>query len=109
MEGAYDVVQAHDAAHGLRMVARHDFDVLLVDWNMPSMDGVRFVQEARRHRPHLACIMMTGRMGDLLEDVGAEDRRLLGLLAKPWRHEELCAKIELFGRLGRMKRAVQRM
>lgn len=37
-----------------------DFAVLVVDMRMPGMDGIEFIEQARRHAPHAVRIMLTG-------------------------------------------------
>jgi two-component system chemotaxis response regulator CheY len=55
------VVEAVNGVEGLERGLTDPVDVLLVDLNMPTMDGYRFLREARR-RPELAhvpAIMMS--------------------------------------------------
>jgi two-component system chemotaxis response regulator CheY len=43
-----------DAGHGRegleKLRANPEIRLVLVDWNMPVMDGLQFIQEVRRHR-----------------------------------------------------------
>lgn len=50
-EGAEAEV-AEDGRDGLRHLERGPFDVLLVDLNMPVMNGLEFIQAVRANRTH---------------------------------------------------------
>ena len=49
-EWGFDVVQAANGQEGLEQLERHqdEIDLILVDWNMPVMNGYEFVQAARK-------------------------------------------------------------
>lgn len=45
----FEVVQAADGIQALERLNDHgDVDLVLVDWNMPGMDGLEFVQAVQR-------------------------------------------------------------
>ncbi|MBB3220503.1 MHYT domain-containing protein [Pseudoduganella umbonata] len=55
---------AHDGAHAAELAARHDFDVILMDVQMPNVDGLaatRMIREeaARSGRPRVPVVAMT--------------------------------------------------
>lgn len=58
----HEVFEAEDAASGLRLLRAHKgkIDLALVDFAMPGMNGVDFVEEARRHASDLPIILLTG-------------------------------------------------
>jgi two-component system chemotaxis response regulator CheY len=45
--GYDDVVEAGDGTEGLQRVAQDRPDLILTDWNMPTMDGREFVKALR--------------------------------------------------------------
>ena len=47
----FDVAEAGDGAEALAWVRTTMPDVILLDWNMPVMDGLEFVEQLRRE-PH---------------------------------------------------------
>lgn len=84
----YVVELAANGREALQRVIQGRFDVVLVDWNMPVMDGPEFLQEYRRQ---------VGDAGAPIVVISAEpdvatQARQLGatrVLAKPFRLEEL--------------------
>lgn len=56
------VYEAQDGASGLKLLEDHkaEIDLVLVDFAMPGMNGLEFVEEARRHRNELPVILLTG-------------------------------------------------
>jgi CheY-like chemotaxis protein len=86
----YRVVTAGSGAAALDLLERSDdFDLLLVDYAMPGMSGAETAAEARRRRPELPVLFITG-FADLaaLKDVGDER-----IVQKPFRDGELATKV----------------
>ncbi len=57
----YEVLQAQDGNEALRMVRfDRDIDVIVLDKNMPDMDGPATLTELKIYRPEIPIIMLTG-------------------------------------------------
>ncbi len=59
-DDGYRVVTASSGDEGLALAARHQPALILVDWNMPAMDGIELVQRLKadartRAFPVVAC------------------------------------------------------
>ena len=91
-EEHYAVTVEHDGADGLRHAVTGEFDLVLLDVNLPRMDGFTFVRELRMKRSDIPVIMLTARdsVADRIEglDGGADD-----YLVKPFVFEELLARM----------------
>ena len=57
--GYADVVEAADGLEALSRVAAEKPDLILVDWNMPVMDGITFVRKVRETDKATPMIMVT--------------------------------------------------
>jgi two-component system chemotaxis response regulator CheY len=59
--GEYECVEAGDGAEALTVVSASplSFDLVLVDWNMPKMDGITFVRQMRQNDKTTPIIMVT--------------------------------------------------
>jgi len=91
-EESYAVDVAADGPTGLHMARSGEFDLVLLDINLPGMDGFEVIRKLRRSRSDVPVIMVTARddLGDRIEglDSGADD-----YLTKPFAFEELLARI----------------
>lgn len=57
----YKIYLAESGADALElMIGNNDFSVIIADFNMPKMDGIRFLQRAREKSPDAITIMLTG-------------------------------------------------
>ena len=55
----HDVVAVESGEAALLRLARESFDILVVDKNLPGMDGLDVMRLVRSHHPHLRAIMIT--------------------------------------------------
>ncbi|RUT28832.1 response regulator [Arsenicitalea aurantiaca] len=98
-EQGYRVVEAASGSEGLENIARADgVDLLVVDYAMPGMNGGDFVRAARRSRPDLPAVFLTG-YGDLDDlETFSGDR----VIQKPFKPNQLFAELDtLLPRAGR--------
>ncbi|MBS0457840.1 MAG: response regulator transcription factor [Proteobacteria bacterium] len=100
-ERGHTVDFAADGVTGLHLAVVNEFDAIVLDLNLPGMDGLdvcrKLRQEARKHTPVL---MLTAR--DTLEnklegfDAGADD-----YLVKPFALQEVDARLSVLMRRGK--------
>ncbi|MBM6594551.1 PAS domain-containing protein [Microvirga pudoricolor] len=87
-DAGYRVQEARNGSDGLGILRRRDdIDLVIVDFAMPVLDGLGFIEAARLERPDLPIVMMTGYAD---AERLTEDR--LGdipLVAKPFKLETL--------------------
>ena len=58
---AVELVTANNAPAALQLLDEQlDFDVLLLDWNLPMVSGVEFLEAVRQNNPELPVIVLTG-------------------------------------------------
>jgi DNA-binding response OmpR family regulator len=91
-EQGYRVVTAANGNEGLAKLDQGGIDLVLLDINMPGLDGFQVLELIRR-RSNLPVIMLTGMakgsaLGDTL-DIGADD-----YINKPFSPLELVARIK---------------
>ena len=89
----YEVRQANDGLMGRDLLDTLP-DVLVTDLSMPGLDGLSLIKEARRRRPRLPVILITGYAGDgaSLALSGALSGQY-SLLQKPVRASQLSDRV----------------
>lgn len=83
---------AEDGALGLQMYEENDYDLILLDLNLPKMDGLEVLSAIRRENKLQRILILSARstVEDKIAglDMGAND-----YLPKPFDFGELCARI----------------
>lgn len=90
-ESGYIVDRAATGMDGLHFVEQHSYDLVILDVNLPEMDGFEVLAHIRKNES-TRVIMLTarGRLADKIKglDLGADD-----YLVKPFEFPELLARI----------------
>lgn len=94
----YHVIEASNAADGLRHARAASPDVVLVDLDLPDIDGFEFTRRVRRSSP-VPILVMSART-DELSTVRALDGGADDYLTRPIRAEELGARVRVALRHG---------
>ena len=88
----YAVDIASDGDDARWMVLENDYDLLVLDLNLPKMDGIAVLHAIRPKKPSLPVLVLTGRsrIEDRVQslDSGADD-----CLNKPFSYTELSARV----------------
>jgi DNA-binding response OmpR family regulator len=91
-----EVHSATSVEMGESMLAAERFDLLLTDIKMPGRDGFEMISQARKIRPNMPVLMMTGYMTpETIEQgrrFGAENH-----IAKPFTPDELIGAVRKIG------------
>ena len=51
---------AADGVTGLHLAVVHDFDAIVLDLNLPGMDGIETLRHIKQMKPEIEVIMLTG-------------------------------------------------
>ena len=90
-QAGYKVIAAEDGLNGLRMALEESPDIVLLDLNLPGMDGIDVCRNVREES-EVPIIMVTARVeeNDRLTglDLGADD-----YVSKPFSPRELVARV----------------
>jgi len=88
----HQVTEAGDGAEAVLACRTGQFDVILMDKNMPGPSGLDLLPGFRRTCPQARIIMMTA-FGDVPSYVEAAEKGAADFLFKPFRIEEMKAAI----------------
>ena len=88
----YVVDIAMDGEEGLDLADVHEYDLLILDLNLPGLDGLEVLQCLKTGNPSLLILILTARISPQERvsglDLGADD-----YLIKPFHFDELCARV----------------
>ena len=79
---SYDVEQAEDGLLGIEMIMNNDYDLVLCDIKMPKMDGVEVLEKAKKIKPEIPIVMISGH-GDLDTAVNTMRLGAFDYISKP--------------------------
>ncbi|PYP90901.1 MAG: DNA-binding response regulator [Candidatus Angelobacter sp. Gp1-AA117] len=88
----FAVDQSTDGEDGLQLATEIDYDLIILDWNLPKLDGLTVLKRLRKSGSNVRAILLTAR-GEVADRVcglhaGADD-----YLVKPFSFEELLARV----------------
>ena len=78
----YKVFEAVDGLSGIELIKKEDFDLILCDIKMPKMDGVEVLQAAKKLKPEVPIVMISGH-GDLDTAVNTMRLGAFDYISKP--------------------------
>ncbi|AWX43457.1 Chemotaxis response regulator protein-glutamate methylesterase [Flagellimonas maritima] len=79
---SYNVHEAEDGLRGIEAIKREDFDLVLCDIKMPKIDGVEVLEAAKKIKPEIPFIMISGH-GDLDTAVNTMRLGAFDYISKP--------------------------
>ncbi|QXP64546.1 sigma-54 dependent transcriptional regulator [Polaribacter sp. HaHaR_3_91] len=79
---SYDVEEAEDGLLGIEMIMNNDYDLVLCDIKMPKMDGVEVLEKAKKIKPEIPIVMISGH-GDLDTAVNTMRLGAFDYISKP--------------------------
>jgi excisionase family DNA binding protein len=86
----YDVDTSPDGPGALERLRVADYDLLITDLKMPGMDGLSVIREARRIRPEIAVVIITGYSTEA-SAIEAINLGVAGYVTKPFRLPRILA------------------
>jgi two-component system chemotaxis response regulator CheY len=98
----FEVVEAGNGCEGMqRLQESAKFDLALVDWNMPEMNGLEFIRTVRAEQSYNGVLLMMVTTETEMENVvkalaaGANE-----YVMKPFTQEVIMEKLQIFGMAG---------
>lgn len=91
-ETGYGVDVVHDGESALNAVNGHQYNLVILDLNLPKLDGMSLLKQLRPTKPNLPVLVLTGR-SQLEDRVSALDGGADDCLIKPFSFHELNARV----------------
>jgi CheY-like chemotaxis protein len=91
-------IEVHEATNGVEAVdicRRETFDLVLIDLEMPEMDGTTALMEIRKMHPSVPAIAFTAAVYEDMK-IDLMKKGFMDVVPKPFRPEDLHSKILKF-------------
>src|SRR3989338_5522412 len=97
----YFVQAAYDGKEGVKLINSARPDLVVLDWNLPEMNGLQICQYLRAHAPLAnTSILMLTIFGEMSQKVSAFETGADDYLTKPFDIQELLARVKSLLRRG---------
>ena len=96
-EDGYIVDSAMDGAEGEYLALVHSYDVIILDWMLPSKDGLEIIQSLRKNNITTPTLMLSAK-GETRDKISGLNSGVDDYLPKPFSFEELVARVEALHR-----------
>jgi DNA-binding response OmpR family regulator len=93
------VDERDDGQPGLRRALDEQYDLVILDLHLPSMDGLSVLQVLSRQRPQLPVLILSAR-ADLRTRLAAFSLGTCDYLEKPFAFDDLLARVRRHARRG---------
>jgi DNA-binding response OmpR family regulator len=95
----FTVDETGDGQVGLHRALAEQYDLVILDLGLPSMDGLSVLAALRRQRPHVPVLILSA-SSDPRTRLGAFSRGAHDYLEKPFAFDELLARVRMQLRRG---------
>ena len=93
----FTVDERDDGELGLRRALETEYELVVLDLNLPSLDGLSVLRVLSRQRPQLPVLILSGR-SDLRTRLAAFSLGACDYLEKPFAFDELVARVRRHAR-----------
>jgi DNA-binding response OmpR family regulator len=94
----FEISEVDDGIDALKLISAGKFDLVLLDYNMPGLNGIEMLSQLKQQHPRMEVVMMTSAQDEAL---GARARQAgaAGFLKKPFYPSDIDAILYTFHRL----------
>ena len=89
LETPYNVVTYTSTAEALKFIAANEIDLVVSDYLMPEMDGLKFLAEVKKLKPEVPRVLLTGYADKENAIKAINEIGLYQYIEKPWNNEDL--------------------
>jgi diguanylate cyclase (GGDEF)-like protein len=106
----FDIVTAQSGNDALRLSLKHDFALIVLDVQMPGMNGFEVARLIRANpkTSHFPVIFVTAGMKDLLDQIEGYETGAVDYLMKPFEPVILRSKVRVFQELYQQRKVIEK-
>jgi PAS domain S-box-containing protein len=102
----YDALNVYSGAEALALLGKRGFDAIIIDINLPDMEGVKLLERVKREDSDTGTLMLSDK-ASFEHAVESLNRGADAFLLKPTDPDDLITKLEKVSRLKRLERDVR--
>lgn len=95
IENAFEVEIAYDGNSAEKLIAQHEYNLIVLDINIPFQNGFELCKKIRQRNKDIPIIMLTA-LGELDNKMTAFELGADDYIIKPFHFKELLARINVF-------------
>jgi DNA-binding NtrC family response regulator len=103
----YEVFEAEKPSTGLNILQKNEIDIVILDFNLPEMDGIKVLKKIKASYPDIEVIMITG-FGNMRTVINAMRLGATDFFPKPFKLINIQTSIERTKRFLEMRMQLQR-
>jgi len=88
------MLEAPDAAEGLRLLEAQPVQVVVSDYRMPGMSGVEFLRQVKERWPRVQKVLLTGQADTAAIEEAVNQAEIFRFIWKPWDDAHLILTIQ---------------
>lgn len=88
-DSGYSVVVAASGEEALKLLAKHEVDVIISDQHMPGLSGIDLLKVVRVRYPRIPRIMLTADTSPEVPVRSINESEVYRFIRKPWNHADL--------------------
>ncbi len=89
LETQYEVITFNSAKKALNHISNNEIDLVISDYLMPEMDGIKFLAKVREIRPEVPRIILTGYADKENAIKAINEVGLFQYIEKPWDNDDI--------------------
>ncbi|MBA4313300.1 MAG: hypothetical protein C0417_11800 [Chlorobiaceae bacterium] len=89
----YDVSEASDGEEAINALKFGGYNLVLLDIQMPNVNGIQVLKYLQEHAPNIKAIMLTG-YADLKHAMEAKEFGAKDFIGKPYKIEDILSTVE---------------
>ena len=85
----YTIFTATDTTHAFSIIEKNEISVLISDYCMPIINGVKFITKAKAIHPDCVCLILSGITDTPQVNNAIKEGHIYKCLLKPWNRGDL--------------------
>ena len=90
----YNIFEAQTIQEAQNILSEHDIQIAIIDFKMPEMDGVDFINLEQKRTPHIIFIIISAYTDASIVIKAINQHNIYGYIQKPWNYDEVAIMLK---------------